>query len=377
MLSASQTEATLREGLTLEQGRLKVAEPLGSDANPQAIGSEADVQSELDTRGEMLTAIDRIADRIEPNSIDFFGARAFGNRFVFVLDISFSMKARNGERYRRACDELVRSVSQLRPDQSYYVILFSWYTEKMYHRTQHDYVQASGDHVERLRQWIDDVVLSAGTDPRRALSLARQMEPDAVFLLSDGHFNQPISPNSETGWFDSEQQRSQEAVLPGIKTRFRDLPIHSIAFENPFTRDAMHEIARVTGGQFRYVATQSLEPADLSQLVTAMRQISQQDPDQRGSKAASELRLSYARELIASGELAAAEYLLRPLLEIDEPGVDNRILLDQLAAILESELNECRLEDFETAKRILHSELPFRQTREPGIDRIETGEVDP
>ena len=98
--------------------------------------------------------------------------------------------------------------------------------------------------------------------------------------------------------------------------------------------------------------TRSLEPVDLDQLATALRQIDLEHGS-RGSKAEFDSRLSYARELIGSGELASAEYVLRPVLGADDSLVSNRILLDQLTGILSAELRGVRLEDFEISEDVL------------------------
>lgn len=57
--------------------------------------------------------------------LDFFGERAYGNRFVLILDISISMRARTNGRFNRARKELIRSLNQLDSSQELYVLLFS------------------------------------------------------------------------------------------------------------------------------------------------------------------------------------------------------------------------------------------------------------
>lgn len=346
-LSATPAKSSGSESLDFGQSRLDVEAPWGTRARIGTEEPRVAVESQLDTKLDTPSRVQDVLPQVQPNSIEFFGTRAYGNRFVFVLDISYSMKARDGQRYRRACDELVRSVAQLRSDQSYYVFLFSWYTEEMFYQSEVEYVRASQGHVERLKNWVYDITLGAGTDPRRALSLALQLKPDSVFLLSDGHFNQPSTPNSESGWIDDSGTRSFESVMEGVKSRFQTIPVHSISFENPFTVGPMRQIARSTGGQFRYIPTASLQPVDWNALTSALRYVAQQQRDHRDQKTEFETRMSYARELIGSGELVFAEYLLRPVLMADDPLVDNRSLLQQLAGILEAELGEIRLEDFD------------------------------
>lgn len=296
---------------------------------------------------------DRIRRSVEPASIDFFGTRAFGKKFVFVLDISYSMDARDGARFDRACQELLRSVSQLRSGQSYYVILFCWNTEKMFHDPSVEFINVATGHEEKLRRWIYDVSLGAGTDPRRALSLAHRLDPDAVFLLSDGHFNRPRTPLSETGWINEQGERLRNlGVQEGIELFFREVPIHTIALENPFTYVAMERIAQATGGSYRYVRTSSHAPIDTERFLTALRDIDQKHRNDARPDREYQSRLSYAREFTADGELVYAEYLVRPLRRANRSKIANPILLDQLLAILDSELGETRLEDYEPAPEL-------------------------
>ena len=49
---------------------------------------------------------------------------------------------------------------------------------------------ASADQREKLAaySWLGSVEAEGGTDPRGAMDLAIGLEPDAIFLLSDGEF---------------------------------------------------------------------------------------------------------------------------------------------------------------------------------------------
>lgn len=354
-ITLSATPSNASQSISLETGdpRLEVDEPWGTNPKAGTEETKVDVESEFHGLFENFTPSLEINRQFSPNSIEFFGTRAYGKRFVFVLDISFSMKARDGERYRRACEELIHSVSQLRQDQEYFVFLFSWYTHKMFYQPQLEYVPAQGDHVERLSTWLRRMTLGAGTDPRKALSLSLRMDPDALFLLSDGHFNEPASPNSETGWFDQDDERSMEDVIPGIEKRFRELPIHTISLENPFTVESMRKIAKSTGGQFRYVRTQSRKPVDFDRFLESLKCIHVQHKNEPNSKAEFETRLSFTRELISSGELVFAEYILRPVVQADESLIHNRVLLNKIVGILNTELAGARLEDFDLPRNVM------------------------
>jgi hypothetical protein len=63
-------------------------------------------------------------------------------------------------------------------------------------------------------------------------------------------------------------------------------------------------------------------------------------------------RLSYAREFISDGELVYAEYLVRPLRQVDRSLIANETLLTRVLDILASELGDTRLEDFGPAPEI-------------------------
>lgn len=283
---------------------------------------------------------------IEP-SIEFFGTKAIGNQFVFVLDTSYSMNARRGERFRRACDELLRSVTNLREDQSYYVFLFSWNYEEMFYKRDIEYVRVHKGHETKLRKWIYHVSLTAGTDPRRALALARRMEPDAVFLLSDGEFNRPRIPMSDSAWLDANDEILNLDVQQGVEKFYKNVPIHTISFENPFTKKAMSELSQATGGEFRYVKTESLEPIGVNQFAEKMKQLETKYRQIDDPKAEYQKRLFLAREFISDGELLFAEYVFRPLKDAPAAEILNPVLFSEIREILESDLGTARLEDFD------------------------------
>ena len=343
--SASAGEVTLE--LT---SKVKPVQPL--DVADEFALVESTISKESLIAGSMETDARQGSRNFEPAQIDFFGTRAFGTRFVFVLDISYSMDARQGQRFRRACEELLRSVSNLKQGQSYYVFLFCWQTEEMFYDPVVKYVEVAPGHVQKLHDWISSIRLGPGTDPRRALALAQRMKPDAVFLLSDGHFNKPSWPRHDTGWIDERGETFEANVQEGVESFYRNTSIHTIAFENPFTLAAMQDIADATGGNCRYIKTETLQPVDSKSFLNALRQIDEKRLSESRPRQEYNTRLAYAREFIEEGELAYAEYLVRPLRQADRSLIDNETLLSRVLAILDAELGETRLEDFEPAPEL-------------------------
>ena len=286
-------------------------------------------------------------------SIEFFGAKAFGTRFVFVLDISTTMNSREGDRFRRAHDELLRSVSQLSAEQSYFVYLFNWETQPLFADRSRTFVTADSGHLDRLRNWLSGIRLGGGTDPRRALADAHSMRPDAIFLLSDGHFNQPPAPIAGEGWSQESGIQAGVDVLSGLTHSGWNVPVHTIVYENPFTFRVMQQIADSTEGTCRYVRTRTLEPMDSTDLIKGLRQAHRRQrrhPVQLEPRYS--MRIEYARSLIEDGELAFAEYLVRPTRGFDFRSEFHKRLAEEIFAILDRELGDVRVEDFESVSLV-------------------------
>jgi len=188
---------------------------------------------------------------------EFFGTVARGDRFVYVMDISGSMSSgtrgnpKGGSRFRRASEELLRSIDQLRDDQYFYVVLFSFDTLRMLDDNSPlpQMLPATYENKLKLRTWLHGIKPGGGTDPRVALRLGLQMKPSALFLLSDGDFN-------------GRRERSRRSILAGNPTvpevveqnNAGQSPIHTVAYEDESGRNRMYTLSTQTGGLYRYVA---------------------------------------------------------------------------------------------------------------------------
>jgi hypothetical protein len=181
----------------------------------------------------------------------FFGTSASGRDFIFILDCSGSMSARSNARFLRARDELVNTVSKLRSDQRFYVYLFNWSTFPMFGADDPgELVPADGENITKLRAWLYSIVPDSGTDPRRALRGSMAMNPDAIFLLSDGKFNRPSHTDLLLGW-----DASPSTVFDlFVGDRWPGVQVNTIAFEDQNAAVGMQKLADLTGGQFRFVA---------------------------------------------------------------------------------------------------------------------------
>jgi len=173
-------------------------------------------------------------DGKQEGAATFFGATVPGTRFVYVVDASRSMA---GNRFRKAKRELFRSVSNLRPDQQYYVIFFGLDSYPMYFPEPcPSLVPAMPETWRLLSRWMDhvDPRTQPATNGRSAMLLALELDPDAVYLLSDGDFTDDTVP-----------------VLMAMGSS--EIPIHAIAFGTEAARWDLQRIAEKHQGTYRFV----------------------------------------------------------------------------------------------------------------------------
>lgn len=190
----------------------------------------------------------------------FFGTVAYGTRFIYVLDVSGSMKSKRGKgagntRLQCAIHELLYSVDNLTSDQFFYVVLFSDNTRQMFDEDTlvPQLIRATPENKRRLRKWLEDVRADSGTDPRAALRMALRMSPSAVFLLSDGEFNGQKRKINRDLLHGNPSVEEVVAAHDGHR-----IPVHTFALEDRKNRVEMKALADQTLGEYRYVPPISL-----------------------------------------------------------------------------------------------------------------------
>ncbi|MDE0865847.1 MAG: hypothetical protein OSA98_18835, partial [Rubripirellula sp.] len=129
-------------------------------------------------------------------------------------------------------------------------------------------------------------------------------------------------------------------------------PVHTISFENPFTKDSMARIAKLSGGDFRYIKTNSHRPLDSQRFLNAVKEIEETHKKDSNPQSEYRRRLSIAREFIADGELVFAEYIVRPIRNASPSMIENPVLREILLNVLDEELGETRLENFENTGKV-------------------------
>ncbi|MGB7344146.1 MAG: hypothetical protein WBD20_08025 [Pirellulaceae bacterium] len=219
----------------------------------------------------------------EGPSGSFFGIETTGHEFVYILDMSGSMR---GSRYRRASQELVRSVNELTEGQKFYVILFSDRYLQMFNEnnmTPHT-VNATTENKQRLATWIESAFRGGSTDPRDAVRLALRMNASAIFMLSDGKFRD-VKPSNSNSVFRNDNLD----VFQIVQAARMGTPIQSIAFEEPVACENMKRLSVITGGKYRFVGNQDNDVAEVA--------------------------LGKASDAMRSGDLVLAETLLSSVID--------------------------------------------------------------
>jgi hypothetical protein len=240
------------QNVVYEQPEFNVADSLLRELEPTEIGAGAqpvgDV-GQLDALPNDLGAL--MAGAGEPGggklggplgSALFFGARATGDRFVFVVDNSSSMK--NG-RLEMAIAELVQTVEALSARQSFYVIFVSDKTYPMFYpEPAPTLLPATPAIKKRLTAWLPKAILASGNNREliKAMDMAATLRPDAVFLLWDGDLKY------------SEKVR-QEVMTHLTRPKQWDFAVHTLGM-GVTSLDAEYNliaIANAHGGTFQRI----------------------------------------------------------------------------------------------------------------------------
>lgn len=172
-------------------------------------------------------------------NIGFFGASAEGRTFVFIVDASGSMTENN--RWGRAISELSKSIGKLKPHQQFYVYFFSDADKTMRlfdPRPAAGLVDATPGNKTRAQRWIRGKNIRPGglTNPEIALEEALGMQPDVIFLMTDGEFDDP------------DLLIARVARLNAGRTS-----IHTIALQHEGGAETLDAIAKQNRGTYKFV----------------------------------------------------------------------------------------------------------------------------
>jgi hypothetical protein len=173
--------------------------------------------------------------RAKPNSVEFFGTEAIGDRIVFLVDNSGSMKQ---GRMETTVLELLRSIDAMSKDQSFYIVFYSDQAYPMFYpKNELHFVAATPENKRRLVPWLQTLELCGGGKLVEAIELAASLHPDVVYILSDGDINSPRT-----------MQRMTE-------TNDWEFVIHTLGMgvKKPAAAENLNAIAQAHHGKFQMV----------------------------------------------------------------------------------------------------------------------------
>ena len=98
---------------------------------------------------------------------------------------------------------------------------------------------------------MGSVEANGGTNPEPALAIAARLNPDVIYLLSDGEF-QPL--NTRTLKLLTHQK----------------ITVHTIAFESPEGERTLRQISNATGGTHRFEPVNDTADASYLELVAGL-----------------------------------------------------------------------------------------------------------
>lgn len=165
---------------------------------------------------------------------DFFGlgGTTRGVRsVVYVVDRSASMLGTFGS----VCNEIRRSVNALDRSQKFHVIFFN--EGLPLENSPGRLVNAVSAYKQQLFDFMAGIEPMGYTRPEAAMRRALSLEPDVVFLLSDGVDFQWSLLKRLDQWNPTRRSR-----------------IHTIAYLDPEGRTILETIAREHNGEFRFVS---------------------------------------------------------------------------------------------------------------------------
>ncbi len=216
---------------------IEIPEISDLNLNPQAlepdldalIGIDAPANADGDSLNDRWNGYLAGSGAAKGGTTSFFGLRARGSKFIYVVDCSGSM---NGRKLLAAKAELYRSVNAYKAGMQFYIIFYNSTPIAM---PGGKLVSASDANKRKAFNWVEHISAGGGTNPAPAILAALDLKPDAIWLLSDGLFSPQVC--------DVIQQANAESRIQ----------IHTIAFYDNHGEAQLLRIAQDNRGKYRFV----------------------------------------------------------------------------------------------------------------------------
>jgi len=213
-----------------------LARQIESSAQPQASGSQdldLAVLASGGSVGSQAADLGQVAP-IVPRT-RFFNTAGNAYSVIYVVDVSPSMLPFFDPLKR----ELGSSLGELQPMQKFHVIFFS--SGEPIEGPAKGLTWASDRNKRTYIEFVDQVQTDIKTDPRWAVRRALELNPDLVYLLTDGVFDEKLA----------------DQIIEWSKAR--QIKINTLAYVNERGAFLLRKIAEQTGGVYRFVAETELK----------------------------------------------------------------------------------------------------------------------
>lgn len=232
--AADPIEPTLPTDLSLPS-----LEPIGT--SPSAVASSSKSLAQALESGRGTPPSNKLVMGAE-----FFGVKATGNTFVYIVDCSPSMK-KDGA-FEAAKQEIGRSLMSMKPTQRFHLMFFGKEIESLFiepGKAEEYPIYATPANVQKAIEWLGrSSIQKEGWPPNDSLNKAIDMQPDGIFMLFDGDTRSDVAKHL------SKVNRTADVLSePGPK-----VPVHVIHFFQEEFAPAMRKVANENAGTYRFVA---------------------------------------------------------------------------------------------------------------------------
>lgn len=164
----------------------------------------------------------------------FFGEAVAAESVVYVIDGSGSM---TGARFQQAGHELIQALSNLTLNQTFCVLFYTDKTNPLFWPKSVFRMQpANAATMRKTFAWLKNVHAQGGggTQSQKAMTIALDLKPKVIFLLSDGDI--------------------PETTVDVVRSANRGTIIHIVALGDDIGGGVLRQIAEETQGQYRFIA---------------------------------------------------------------------------------------------------------------------------
>jgi len=182
---------------------------------------------------------------------EFFGSKAVGNRFVYIVDASPSM--RRDRAFDAAKEEILRSLRSMKPKQRFAILFFGGTLETLELDPGEKIDQpqsATPENIEKAIRWLAKITIQKdGKPPIDAVKSALELQPDGICLLFDGD-------TKLDNWTQIVRRlNTSDGLLSDGGTK---VPIHVIHFFRDEFQRSMQRLAEENAGSYRFVPKSNL-----------------------------------------------------------------------------------------------------------------------